>query len=133
MNDTETDQNIVKPPKRPYRRITKDVITRHNAEAALVGNGTRAVESLTPEYRAPHRRAYQIVKKGLQVSNSEYVDTVLEQVAVKAADRLEELVDSTDEAVATRNVHFALEQKRGKAVQKTQSENVNINIETVLG
>lgn len=100
----------------------------------MAGNGTRAVELLTPEYGVnAYARAHRIVKKGKEVSNSEYVDSVLEQVAVKAADRLDRLVDSTDEAVATRNVHFALEQKRGKAVQKTQSENVNINIETVLG
>lgn len=129
MNDAIIEPNKV---KRPYRRVTKSEAARFAAERAIKGNGTSAVETLTPDYKHPKDRATKLSKKLEDVGVSEYMDNRLDEIAVKAIDRLDELVSSTDEAIATRNVHFALEQKRGKAVQKTQSENVNINIETVL-
>lgn len=120
-------------PKQRYRRITPDIVSRFQAERAIQGSGTRAIEVLEPGYKHPGDRAAAISKKIGSMSPDEYVEQAVEQVAVTAIDRVEDIVNSTDEAVALRASQFVIEQRRGKAVQKSESKAVILNIEAVLG
>lgn len=119
-------------PKRKYRHVTPELATRFRAEKAIQGSGTAAVEVLEPDYKSAKDRAYQIAKITEGMSPDDYVEEAIEQIAVVAIERVNELVQSTDEHVATKNAHFIIEQRRGKAVQKNQNTNVNLNIQTVL-
>lgn len=123
---------IQKTNKRPYRRITPRTVANHNAQVLISGNGSAAVRETNPEYKAPERRAYQIVKKSQSVSAMEYIENGLEQIGSEAIDRVGELVHSEDERIATKNAHFVIEHLRGKAVQRNISATVRLNIQSVL-
>ena len=123
---------ITKTSKRPYKKITHATVARHVAQAVISGNGTRAVETLEPEYIAPDKRAQRIVAKSRDVNVAEYIDNSLEQIGSEAIDRVGELVHSEDERIATKNAHFVIEHIRGKAVQRNISASVKLNIQSVL-
>ena len=55
----------------------------------------------------------------------------LHGTAPKALRRINELVQSRDEQIATKNAHFVVEQIVGKAKQRTESLNVNVNIDVL--
>lgn len=118
--------------KRVYRRITPQTVSRLKSEILVQGNATRAVAALDPQYRAPHQRAYMIMKHDEEVSSDDYLEERIEQIAVTAIDRVDTLVNSTDERTALKASQFVIEQRRGKAVQKTENKNFNLNIQSVL-
>lgn len=109
-----------------------ETVAKHKAAALLIGNGTRAVETIHPDYEAPHQRAYRIVKKSENMPTSVYMQNSLEQIAEEAIQELGELIHSSDEAIATRNVHYAIDQVKGKAVQKSVTLTGKLNIQSVL-
>lgn len=117
---------------RPYRRIDKLTIAKHHAAVAATGSGSAAVRTMTPGYSNEGDRAYHIQKKAEAMPTDEYMQNSIEQIAAEAVQVLGELVHSADEAIATRNVHYAIDQQRGRSVQRTENKNVNISIETVL-
>ena len=118
--------------KRQYKRITPQVIAEHKLLQAELGNGSAAVRQSDPMLIAPHIRANAIIKKDKELNGLQYIDNKLQQIGKQAINRVEELVDSDDEKVATRNAHYVLDQLKGKAVQKTESKSVVLNIEAVL-
>ena len=107
-------------------------MARFRAEEAAQGNGSAAVRIIDNKVKNAGEKATRIRKKSNTATPSEYLTQRIDEIAVQAVDRLEGLVRSNDEAIATRNVHFVIEQQRGKAVQKNENRNLNFNIEAVL-
>lgn len=124
---TQTKRN-----KRQYRRITRETVAKHKAAELLAGNGTAAVEITDPDYRSKHDRAYRIRKKAEHMPTSQYLNESMEQIAAEAVQELGELIHSSDEAIRTRNVHYAIDQTRGKAVTKSIAIVGKTNIQSVL-
>lgn len=124
--------NVGMKKKRIYRIINKEEIANFKATRLLTNNNTEAVQLLEPSRAIGiEDRAYKIAKKA-NISNVEYVDKKLEQIAVQAVQRVQELVSSGDESIATRNSHFVIDHVRGKALQRTENKNLNISIEDIL-
>jgi len=118
--------------KRHYKRITAQTVAAHNAKLALTGNGTRTVETTDPEYQSPHDRAYRIRKKSDSMPTLQYIDDSLQQIGAEAVQELGELIHSHDERIKTKNVHYAIDHLRGKAVQKSIALTGKLNIQSVL-
>lgn len=117
---------------RKYRKITPDTVARFETESVLQGNGTAAVRVLEPDRVRPDLRAAEIKAKQGDMTAMEVIEVGLEQMAGKAIAKVEELIGSSDGRIATKNAHFAIEHVRGKAVQRTENKNYNLNIQTVL-
>ncbi len=122
--------NTIKP--RKYRRITPDVIKRVRAEVALLGNASAAIRQLEPDAMSPGERGFRILKKPESMSGAEYIDKTLDQIADAAIDRVNSMIQSTDERIATKNAHFVIDHVRGKALQRTENKNYNLTIEAIL-
>lgn len=118
--------------RRQYRKITVETIAKHKAAELAAGNGTRAVETVEPGYSSPKDRAYHIAKKSESMPTSVYLNNSLEQIAEESIQVLGELIHSDDEAIATRNVHYAIDHVKGKAVQKSVTLTGKLNIQSVL-
>ncbi|RTL04845.1 hypothetical protein EKK58_09480 [Candidatus Dependentiae bacterium] len=118
--------------RKPYKRITAETIAKHKAAVLIEGNGTRAVELLEPEYSSPKDRAHKIAKKGNHQNINDYIENSLQQIGEHAIQRVSDMVQSTDERIATKNSHYVIDHIRGKAVQRTDNRNLNINIQSVL-
>ena len=63
---------------------------------------------------------------------NEYLDMYMQQSAITAANRLEQLVNSENEKIATQNVHYVLDHVRGKAVQRSVTAHAKVNIQDLL-
>lgn len=63
---------------------------------------------------------------------NEYLDMYMQQSAITAANRLEELVNSENEKIATQNVHYVLDHVRGKAIQRAVTAHAKVNIQDLL-
>ena len=63
---------------------------------------------------------------------NEYLDMYMQQSAITAANRLEELVSSENEKIATQNVHYVLDHVRGKAIQRSVTAHAKVNIQDLL-
>lgn len=119
-------------PKNVYRRITKTEIARFKAEQIIQGNNTAAIRKLEPFRLSPKDRAFRIAKKSAQQNATDFIDEKLQQIATDAVNRLGMLVNSTDEKIATKNVHYAIDHLRGKPLQRTESKHLSLNIQSVL-
>lgn len=124
--------NDIQQPKRRYRHITPATVAKHKALALANGNGSAAVRESDPDILAPHDRAWRIQNKSEAVSTVEFIENTLQQIGVVAINRLGELVNSNDEAIATRNTHYAIDHIRGQAVRREERKQVNLNIEAAL-
>lgn len=63
---------------------------------------------------------------------NEYLDMYMQQSAITAANRLDELVNSENEKIATQNVHYVLDHVRGKAIQRSVTAHAKVNIQDLL-
>ena len=63
---------------------------------------------------------------------NEYLDMYMQQSAITAANRLEELVNSENEKITTQNVHYVLDHVRGKAIQRSVTAHAKVNIQDLL-
>lgn len=118
--------------KRPYRRITPATVAQHRAQVLLHGNGSRAVDYQTPGYLNPGDRAYRLQKKSEGIATGQFIDDNLEQIGVDAIHRLGDLVNSTDERIAQKSVHYTIDHIRGQATKKSISLTGKLNIQSVL-
>lgn len=118
--------------RKQWRRITPQEIAEHKLLEYKHGNGSQAVREKYPTMLHPGDRAWRIQKMSEKVNALEFIENSMQQIGIDAIQRVGEMVNSSDEGIATRNSHFVLEQIRGKAVQKTENKTLNINIETVL-
>lgn len=117
---------------RRYRRITSDIVAKYKSAEIIAGNGSAAVAMIDPGHINIGNKAYRIRKKAQNMPTSQYLNESMEQIATEAVQVLGELVHSKDEAIATRNVHYAIDQQRGKAVTKSISLVGKTNIQSVL-
>lgn len=131
-NTTTTPTPTPLKQKRQYRRITPSVVAKFEALKAIHGNGTQAVRELEPTTADAKRKAWMIATKSNELNASEYVNSKVEQIALEAVERLRELVASPNESIATKNVHYTLDRQGGKAVQRTESKTLVLNIDAIL-
>jgi hypothetical protein len=129
MSNTE---NKTKRKPRQYHKITSVTLAKYKALEALHGNGAAAVREQTPEILNPKERAFRIRTKTNLENADDFINDTLQLIGIDAIQRLGMLVNSTDEKVATKNVHFTIDHVRGKALQRSESKHLNLNIETVL-
>ncbi len=120
--------------KRSYvhRKITPQVIAQFKAFQAVYGNGTRAIEELEPNTLSAKDRAYRITKKDEKQNTELFIDDQLQRIGIDAVNRLGMLVNSTNEAIATKNVHFSIDHIRGQATKKSINVTGKFNIQNVL-
>jgi len=126
MKDTKTHT------PRQYRRITPVTVARHKTALIKLGNNTAAVRDTEPGYTSPKDRGYKIAKKAEDVNTVDFIDDQFQQIGVDAVNRVGQLVNSNDERIATKNAHYVIDHLRGKAVQRTESKHLSLNIQTVL-
>lgn len=120
---------------RAYRKITPAVIAKYKATEIIEGNGAaavRATEKLTGSKQDARRRAWLIRTKAKAMDSGEYIDHKMQQIGVEAIERVESMVQSPDERIATKNAHFIIDHVRGKALQRSETKHLNLNIEAVL-
>lgn len=90
----------------------------------------------TPRPQDPKTATAQQILEMLKPSGAknvnEYLDMYMQQSAITAANRLEELVNSEDEKIATQNVHYVLDHVRGKAIQRSVTAHAKVNIQDIL-
>lgn len=127
-----TPKPTTKRKPRQYHKITAVQLAKFKALEALHGNGSEAVRQMTPTILNVGDRAFQLRKKAEIENADDFIDDQLKQIGIDAINRLGLLVNSTDEKVATKNVHFTIDHVRGKALQRSESKHLNLNIETVL-
>ena len=128
----------------PYKRktnrkqanVTPATITKFNEAVITEGNGGAAVRLIEPEYNADdkdeYRRAWLIRQKAKELNAVEYVDGQLQQGALEAVERVNRLVQSSDEHIATKNAHFVIDHVRGKALQRSETKSLNLNINAII-
>ena len=63
---------------------------------------------------------------------NEYLDLYMQQAAMTAANRIQELVESEDEKVATKNAHYVMDHIRGKAIQRSITAHAKVNVQDIL-
>lgn len=117
---------------RVYKRITPATVAIHKTALIRLGNNTRAVRELDDEYKSPKDRGYKIAKKSEQQNTVDFIDDQFQQIGVIAVNRIGEMVLSNDERIATKNAQYVVDHLRGKAVQRTESKHLSLNIQTVL-
>ena len=66
------------------------------------------------------------------MATTDFIDEQFQQIGVDAVNRVGQLVNSNNEKVATKNSHYVIDHLRGKAVQRTESKHLSLNIQTVL-
>ena len=96
---------------------------------ARTDNGVKAVTEAFPgrnlTYGSKATTANRLLKNVEVVNHIEYQKNKLERLATKAVKKVEQLIDSDNEQIATTNVWKTIEQVQGKAVQKSTSVNFN--------
>jgi hypothetical protein len=117
---------------RPYRIVTPATVAKFEAAIMTEDNATEAVKVIEPEVTDPSRRAWLIKEKAKQLDAGEYIDLKMQRIAIGAIERVEGMVQSDDERIATKNAHFVIDHVRGKALQRSESKHLNLNIEAVL-
>jgi hypothetical protein len=129
MNAPQT-QSKRKP--RVYRKITAAQLAEYKALKALEGNGSAAVRILEPTRLAPKDRAYRLAKKSEAQSTADFIDSQLQQIGIDSVNRLGKLVNSSDERVATKNVHYAIDHIRGQSTKKSITLSGKLKYQSVL-
>jgi hypothetical protein len=118
--------------KQPYSLITPAVIARYKTLKAKLGSGAAAVRTMEPEQTDEYRRAWLIEHKSRQLDAGEYIDNRMQRSAIRAIERVGELVESPDERIAIKASMFLIDHVRGKALQRSESKHLNLNIQSVL-
>lgn len=117
---------------RQYRRITQAEVVEFKSLEALHGNGSAAALAMYPTVLNKGDRAFKIRKKAETEATVDFIETSLQQIGVDAVNRLGKLINSQDEAIATRNVHYSIDHIRGQATKKSISVTAKLNIQNVL-
>ncbi len=122
--------------QKPFKTSNKAVSIKKFAEVyAKTGNGVKAVEEAYPDrnltYGSKAVQATRMLKNANIVNHIEYQRNKLEQLATRSVERVADLIESENEAIATTNAWKTIEQVQGKAMQK--SSNVNFNFTQHVG
>ena len=130
MSNARATNNKV---KRVYKRITPEVITEHKAQSILQGNDSAAVRVTdSNSYIQPGRRGFEIQQKANKINAVEYIDNKLQVIGCSAIDRVEQMVQSENEQIATKNSHFVIDHIRGKALQRNLNATIELSPESIL-
>lgn len=117
---------------RIYKKITASTLAEFKALRAIEGNATAAVRILEPTRLAPASRAFKIAKKSKEQHTADFIDMQLQQIGIDSVNRLGKLVNSSDERVATKNIHYAIDHIRGQATKKSITLSGKIKFQSVL-
>jgi len=118
--------------KRTYRKITPAVVAQFKAAQIRYGSGTAAIRAIEPDEKDPRRRAWLISTKCKQMNNDSFLNFLLEQIGEDAINRIGEMVNSSDERVATKNSHYVIDQVRGMPIKMSRLTKTTLNIESVI-
>lgn len=134
MNRDKTVDNL---PKNKYRKSGLTPAKKRFAqEFARTDNATQSLLTAYADKEVTYGSAATIANrllKNVEVSSEiEYQKGKLERLASKAVNRVEQLINSDNETVATANVWKTIEQVQGKATQKVVTENSSVVINLSL-
>lgn len=104
-------------------------------EYARTDNGTQSVlkafdNNYTPEVAKV--KASRLLTNDNVMTEIEYQKNKLEKLATKAVNRLDSLINSDDEKVATQNIWNTIHQVQGKPLTKQVNLNAEISVEDLL-
>ncbi len=141
-NNSPANQQTVKTKNgiskaKPYKTSTITPAKKVFSEVyAKTDNGAQAVREAYPELanssvQSVSTKAGRLLKNVEVVNQIEYQRNKLEILASRSVDRVADLIESDNEAIATTNAWKTIEQVQGKAMQK--SSNVNFNFTQHVG
>lgn len=126
--------------KTPIKRNRKSDLTPAKKafaiEYAKTDNGTQSVtkafkdNNYTPEVAAV--KANRLLRNDNVLNEIEHQKNKLEKLATKAVNRLDSLINSDDEKVATQNIWNTIHQVQGKPLTKQVNLNADVSIELLL-
>jgi phage terminase small subunit len=99
---------------------------------AQTDNATEAVRQAYPDMARTttpevlRNKASRLLTNANVSKEIEYQKNKLEQLASKAVDRVEQLIQSDNEAVATQNIWRTIEQVQGKATQRIEQHTTGV-------
>jgi hypothetical protein len=125
----EKNQTI---PKRTYRKITPEVIAQFKAAKIRYGSGAAAIRVIEPDETDPRRRAWLISTKCKQTASDSFLGFQLEHIGIDAINRIGEMVNSSDERIATKNSHYVIDQVRGMPTRHNNHDVTKLTIESIL-
>lgn len=117
--------------KKPFKTSELTPANKKFSEVyAQTNNGAKAVTVAFPELKDSSvqyksLKAQRLMKNDAVVNHIEYQKNKLEKLATKAVKKVEQLIDSDNEQIATANVWKTIEQVQGKATIKSTSVNYN--------
>lgn len=117
--------------KKYYKTSTLTPLKKKFAEEfAKTDNGTQSMLKVKPELTVGSAGTIaNRMLKNVDVSREiEYQKSKLEKLASRAVDRVESLIASENETIATTNIWKTIEQVQGKATQKIETQNTSVNI-----
>jgi phage terminase small subunit len=134
MNRSET---VEKSSKKQYHKSGLTPLKKRFAqEFARTDNATQALLTAYGDkpitYGSAGVAANRLLKNDNVSREIEYQKGKLEQLASRAVDRVEKLIESDNEQVATANAWKTIEQVQGKAVQQIKTENTSVNVVVTL-
>lgn len=106
-------------------------------EYAKLDNGAEAVRRAYPELKdsSPQylsTKAARLMKNDEIINHLEHQKQKLEKLATKAVEKVEQLIESENEQIATTNAWKTIEQVQGKAMTKNLSITATDTLEEVL-
>lgn len=100
-------------------------------EYAKTDNGTQSVLKAFDNISSPEVasvKASRLLGNDIVSQEIKYQKNRLEKLASKAVRRVESLIDSENESIATTNAWKTIEQVQGRATQKIEQQNTSLNI-----
>ena len=127
---TKTNEPPIKPTiKRTYKTTTLTPAKKVFSEVyARTDNATKAIEVAYPNQyskEVARVKGHRLLTNDNVINHIEYQKNKLEKLATKAVKKVEQLIDSDNEQIATANVWKTIEQVQGKATIKSTSVNYN--------
>lgn len=126
--------------KKPIKRNRKSELTPAKKafaiEYAKTDNGTQSVikafsgNKYSPEVATV--KANRLLRNDNVLNEIEYQKNKLEKLATKAVNRLDSLINSDNEKVATKNIWNTIHQVQGKPLTKQVNLNADVSIELLL-
>jgi len=125
------------PTLRRYRHVTPKALAQYTRAVVEDGQtGVRAALAIAGDQIETYDQASNLatnMKKKLATSDvTGMVQDSLVKMLPKALHRLGSLVDSENEQIATKNVHYLIDRVAGQATKKVESINVNLSAQMLV-
>lgn len=116
-----------------YRYVTPATIAKFQVlKIAHGNNGAEAIRELEGDDVNEYRRSWLLNNKAKELDAGSYVDGKLQQGAIEGVERVLQVIQNPDDALALKASMFVIDHVRGKALQRSESKHLNLNIEGVL-